>query len=513
MKLALQMRRLRLSACPIQSAFCALFVAICVVSPLATAAVDMVVAIDNSGSMRQNDPAGLVPIAVRELASRFSGESRLGILLFDTKSSLVMPLTVSRDPAYSTRVRDALKALDYRGRLTDTPGAVEQALYELRERGRKDSPHVILVITDGFVDVGTDQRSRDRTRWLTGDLVGEAQREHVAIFGVAFTSNADFELIQSISQTTGGLYFRAPTAEDLAGVFQRIEQKLIETSRQVLPQPPAGITKSPLPAGGVPLFWLVVAPSVALMFIVVIWRLQTYRTSPPIAATLQDVGQHSLQAAYPLKRVTRVGSVRGPRWAARNDIVLPYPTISRRHAEIRFSADGFVLCALPNTTNYSYVNGRRLVKGSQVAVTNGDVLRFDAYEFRFLGGRVPVGGLSGRRSSRKTQLADGGGVGDVDDFALPKNPPVSPAGSTGEKPAGTGQTLKKPAVDRGCCPVCGEPVPPERLEMWGTHRICPECRVHILSTASPEEVQHILARLDAETPQKTLIKPGEPSGV
>ncbi len=503
---------------------CAVFVAVCALSSVAFAGVDIIVGIDNSGSMRHNDPAGLMPVGLRGLANRLENGSRLAVLLFDTKSRLVMPLTAVDDSAFSTRVEAAIQAVDYRGRLTDTPGAIEEALYELRERGRQGSPRVILLITDGFVDVGTAEGSRDRARWLTTDLVKEAQRQHVAIFGLAFTNNADFALIQSISQGTGGLYFRATTAEDLAGVFQRIDQTLKQLSARPDPLPLASVPKALVPSRRIPLFWLVAAPLVALVSVAALWWLMSYRASPSIAATLQDVGQHSLQAAYPLnKRVIRVGGVRRPSWTIRNDIVLPYPTISRQHAEIWFTAEGFVLYALPDTTNHSYVNGRRLVKGSQLAVTNGDALRFDAYEFRFLGGRVPADGTRGKKNNRKTQVAEaldldepGGRVpdrvradlGPRDDAAVP-----SPEHSAKKKPQGQGPTLRKPAASSGGCPVCGQPVPSDQLEMWGDHRICPECRVHILSTASPEEVQHILLRLDTEESQRTLIRPKDDSGV
>ncbi len=80
--------------------------------------------------------------------------------------------------------------------------------------------------------------------------------------------------------------------------------------------------------------------------------------------------------AHELKRgSTRIG--RDPE----NDIVIPQPTVSARHASIETRGGGYSLQDL-GSGNGTFLNGRRLGRES-AALTDGDRVRFDAYEFAF----------------------------------------------------------------------------------------------------------------------------------
>lgn len=64
------------------------------------------------------------------------------------------------------------------------------------------------------------------------------------------------------------------------------------------------------------------------------------------------------------KSVTKIGR------SSENDLVLPYPQISRRHAEIRFTDGGFIIIDM-NSTGGTFVNG---IKVRQQALNKGDVI-------------------------------------------------------------------------------------------------------------------------------------------
>jgi hypothetical protein len=65
---------------------------------------DIVLVLDNSGSMKKNDPSFLTGIAVREFLDRLEGDNRVAILLFDQTARGRLPRAADRQPrGYRTR--------------------------------------------------------------------------------------------------------------------------------------------------------------------------------------------------------------------------------------------------------------------------------------------------------------------------------------------------------------------------------------------------------------------------
>ena len=217
---------------------------------------DIVLVLDNSGSMKKNDPSFLTGVAVREFLDRLDGDNRVAILLFDQTSRLVMPLT----PLTETSRPDFLLSVDkvdYRGLWTNSPAAIERAIYELRVNGREDADKSIVFMTDGIVDTGDKAMDAEKSNWMREELAEDAADEGIRIFGIAFTDNADFLLIQSLSKTTSGEYFRAYSAADIEGVFRRVIQVLdrpavpaVTEAPTTITEPVTTFTEPPLPQPG-----------------------------------------------------------------------------------------------------------------------------------------------------------------------------------------------------------------------------------------------------------------------
>jgi Mg-chelatase subunit ChlD len=192
----------------------------------AAGAVDVMLVIDNSGSMRKNDPQFLTPKTVRAFLDRLPDSSHVGMVLFDQRARLLQPLSDLSDADARQRLGVGLNKIDYRGKFTDSAAGIERAVYELKTAGRAQARQSIIFLTDGIVDTGDRQKDAELTQWLKSDLANECSDAHIRILGVAFTENADFPLIQALASRTGGAYFRATHAEDIADVLTRIEALL-----------------------------------------------------------------------------------------------------------------------------------------------------------------------------------------------------------------------------------------------------------------------------------------------
>ena len=188
---------------------------------------DVVLVLDNSGSMKKNDPQFLTSQAVTQFITGLDEETRVAIAIFDQDVQLAVPLT---EISLSTRetILGSLEHINYKGLFTDSPAGIERAIYELKINGREEAQKLIIFMTDGIVDTGDANRDLEKAKWLKEDLAADAADSEIKIFGIAFTDDADFELIQSLAQNTDGEYYRALQPEDLQNVFKRIN-KIINT--------------------------------------------------------------------------------------------------------------------------------------------------------------------------------------------------------------------------------------------------------------------------------------------
>lgn len=408
-------------------------------SGLATQPVDVVFVLDNSGSMKANDPGFLTRRAVKDfidaLAAEDAIDGRVAIVVFDGRVRLGQPLTPASDIASTRRLDATLAALDYSGQRTDSPAGIERALYELRERGRKEARKAIVFLTDGRIDTGDARRDVEVARWLREDLAGESADSDVRIFGIAFTEAADYQLMQALALRTSASYYRAFAAGELGPVVEDVLAKLAAATAYELayadlptPAPTASpdVAAAPLPPGGDDdagaglLAWLP-----ALLFLLGAGTYFVHRHRKPAAAVpmpavpaaqLLDLGGQIGEAgrSLPLGPIrTTIG--RDPH----NDLVLEDDTISSEHAAIEVRDGRYWLEDL-RSTNGTRLANHRLAEGEQRPLKGGDHVRLADIDLMFVvEGYVP-GGATVYRSSSTIPPAEGSALANE----RPPSPPM-----------------------------------------------------------------------------------------
>ncbi len=376
--------------------------------PLASAAPrDIVIVLDNSGSMRSNDPHFLAKAAIERLIQDTGPESRLGIVIFDTDSRLAVPLT-SLDVAGRASLLDALDGLTYRGPWTDIPGAIEMATYHLRQQGRESAEREILFLTDGIVDTGDRAQDRVREAWLLDELLPMAVRHGVRIFGIAFSEEADFRLIQTLALRTEGDYVRALQPEELGAAVSRLQTAMLQprvveappvpdvqpvpapaTPVQTSPTPPVETAAAPVepPEEGTPtwLWYLLIIPAVLIGGWVVLSKRQgvglVAMEDYPTGAVLLDLANITGQKRHELNTaVTVIGRRPAPGPGIQASIVIDQHTVSRHHATIRWR-DGGYWVEDHNSSNGTFVDDVQISEPTRL--TDGTRLRFDTFDFEF----------------------------------------------------------------------------------------------------------------------------------
>jgi pSer/pThr/pTyr-binding forkhead associated (FHA) protein len=376
-------------------------------APAASPGLDIMLVLDNSGSMKQNDPDFLTRDVAMNFLAGFGEETRLGMVVFDQSARLAEPLAQRTAPANRTRFLKSLEAIDYRGRWSDTASGVERALYELTANGRAGARKALVLLTDGIVDTGKPAVDAEKRAWLKSDLTAACEKTGVRVFGIAFTEGADFSLIQTIAGRTQGAYFRAYRAEEIAPVFDRIHKAVT----YVPPPPPepvppvAPVTATPSPAGPAPLPAVptptpspatpdtssgrttdLLAPLAvglaALALVLAVWVLVRRRPRPP-AADMPKAELHDIHNVTGKKRLSMNRTVVRIGRDTRNEIFIDRDTVSSLHAVIEYRSGSFFL-EDQRSRNGTALNGQPIAPGSPHRLKSGDGIAFHTHVFKFI---------------------------------------------------------------------------------------------------------------------------------
>ena len=431
-------------------------------APHANAAqpVDVVFVLDNSGSMKTNDPAFLTRRAVadfaRTLAEDVELDGRIGIVLFDEQARLVQALTPVTEVVSNDVLSRALAELDFSGQRTNSPAAIERALYELREHGRDSARQAIVFLSDGMIDTGDAQNDLEVARWLREDLAGESEASGIQIFGIAFTDRADYQLMQALARRTHAKYYRAYEASELAAVVKDVlatveespvaeraaEPSSAETSPPAVSSAPLDPTQTPnVDSGSGLIGWL----PIALLLVAGAVYFRRRNLNPTRGAA------HSAKRPAPPAQLLDPGGLVGEAGAAlplnagrttigrdpKNDIVLEDDTISSEHAVIEVREGRYWLQNL-RSTNGTRLANERLAPDESRPLKGGDHIRFADFDLMFVvGGYVP-GGATVYLSSSMTPGTEGSVLADA------KHPNADPVRAN---PDPSDRSVRKPPAE------------------------------------------------------------------
>ena len=377
---------------------------------------DVVLVLDNSGSMKKNDPNFLVKDAVKEFISKQDENTQVAVVIFDEDVNLSVPLT-NATLANRETILMSVENITYEGLFTDSPAGIERAIYELKNNGRYIAKKSIIFMTDGIVDTGMPEKDLEKSKWLREDLAADAAENEIKIFGIAFTENADFQLIQSISQKTKGEYYRALTVDDIQNKLGQIaniintpapepepviqeevvQQVIVEQPVVVAePTPPPApvIIEVPVQAMGeeerLRSIIMIGAAIVLILTLLGILILLLRRNKElkaigePVAqdAYINDLQGKTDKETHKLTtKPTMFGRVAGKDTEHLDYIVVNESTIGRRHALIEFKDYSYWIID-QGSINGTFVNGQSVT--SEVRLKHGDRIRLHKCDFEFI---------------------------------------------------------------------------------------------------------------------------------
>lgn len=208
-------------------------------SEVRASGIDIVVALDLSGSMRSEDFGdGLSRIKLaKEVLGKFIDNrpnDRIGLVAFAKDAYIASPLTLDHD-----FLQQNLDRLDI-GKIDENSTAIGSAIMAALNRLRdlKDKSRIIILMTDG-------QNNSGKISPLTAAEAAQALGVKIYTIGIGRRGKApypvgvdqfgrkqyqwmdvdiDEDTLQKIAQMTGAKYFRADTADTLRNIYANIDR-------------------------------------------------------------------------------------------------------------------------------------------------------------------------------------------------------------------------------------------------------------------------------------------------
>jgi hypothetical protein len=188
--------------------------------------LNIVLVIDDSGSMGENDSQKLRLVAAKLLISLLEPQDQVAVIRFATDSQVVASFSPMDPDSKRDLIAQLDRSFDSSGR-TDIRAALAQAKALMAAaplgRGR------VVFMTDGLPAI-QEWESRDPTPEELSAYVEEtlaiAEEIGEPVLTVALGDEVNRAFLQAISQVTGGRYFQAATALDLPAVYLEMLSEL-----------------------------------------------------------------------------------------------------------------------------------------------------------------------------------------------------------------------------------------------------------------------------------------------
>lgn len=202
----------------------------CCITPLSRAQavvdtrIDAVLVIDNSGSMRDNDPRNLRRSAARLFAHLLAPGDQLGVVSMgdrDSTRALLSLSQVDRLTQWSWDQQGRFDPPDDLSNWTYFGAALDLASDVLENAARRNPQRAVILLTDGLPTYHEADRAEQEQR--VRDAVARLQAQNVKVFAIALGPGADAALLQrELADPTGGRVWQVAAATQLIDVYTEI---------------------------------------------------------------------------------------------------------------------------------------------------------------------------------------------------------------------------------------------------------------------------------------------------
>lgn len=175
---------------------------------------NIVLLIDNSGSMKETDPKRLSMVAAAMLIDSVDANTNLNIIAFGDKANALF--SIENKPSKED-LKGELLNIEFNNNYTDLKEGIKEALLQLSKvQGDKS----IIVLSDGKEDPigGLTKEHKDEFNLL----IEKSHSNNIKVNSIALSSKADKDSLESIAFKTGGEFYYSDNPSQLFNVFSKL---------------------------------------------------------------------------------------------------------------------------------------------------------------------------------------------------------------------------------------------------------------------------------------------------
>lgn len=195
--------------------------------------LDVALLLDSSGSMKQSDPQGLRKPAAKLFLSLLSEHDHASVISFsDQGYPVAFPQGVVSDTEQAS-LHAAVDKVSSRGAYTNLYAAIDTAMELLGSGQATKQRRLIVLMSDGKMDLGNDADSEAQSKKLFAELLPQVKQANIELQTIAFTEQSDKALLAKIARETGGRFYVANSDTELHSTFSKIYEN--NTQPNMLP--------------------------------------------------------------------------------------------------------------------------------------------------------------------------------------------------------------------------------------------------------------------------------------
>lgn len=216
---------------------------------------NVVIATDASNSINYTDPNRLRDIAMEQFIGLLAEQGNtLGGVVFSTNVEAAEETSnIDNEDAKEKYTKFFKGANTYS--YTNIGAALEKSVSMIEEKGKKELPSVIVLLSDGNTEMPTEE---EQTASLDAkaEAIQKARDNGIKIYSVCLNANnkADTSEMKQISEATGGAFEEVKNADDLKAVFNNFYDLIYGTATIILIDdvfPASGILEEPFSVPGI----------------------------------------------------------------------------------------------------------------------------------------------------------------------------------------------------------------------------------------------------------------------
>lgn len=177
---------------------------------------DIVLVIDNSGSMRETDPNNGRYEAAKSLIGQMDKDKRVAIVEFSDDAKLVQPFVLVDSPAIKRQVSTTIDALEAGEGGTDIARALQESMLQINGTTYGERGTMVILLSDGFSDIDLNTELADY----------EQQGVVINTVGMSAVNSDGSRLLNEIANRTHGEFIDVDNVDNLSFAFQRLYDKI-----------------------------------------------------------------------------------------------------------------------------------------------------------------------------------------------------------------------------------------------------------------------------------------------